>query len=94
MTKADLVSHVAAETSTTRAAAERMVGAVFSAIADALARDEPVAIAGFGKFAVRDRAAREGRNPRTGEPVAVPASKVPAFKPGKTLRDAVNRERA
>ncbi|MDD9984380.1 MAG: HU family DNA-binding protein [Gammaproteobacteria bacterium] len=92
MNKAELVSHVAAETSTTRAAAERMVGAVFSAIADALARDEPVAIAGFGRFALRSRAAREGRNPRTGEPVAVAASKVPAFKPGKTLRDAVNRE--
>ena len=90
MTKAELVSHVAAETSTAKAAAERMVGAVFSAIADALARDEPVAIAGFGKFAVRSRAAGQGRNPRTGEPIAVPASKVPSFKPTKTLRDAVN----
>jgi len=90
MTKAELVSHVAAETSTTRAAAERMVGAVFTAIADALARDEPVAIAGFGKFVVRGRAARQGRNPRTGEPVAVSASKVPSFKPAKTLRDAIN----
>ena len=91
--KADLVSHVVAETSTTKAAAERMVGAVFSAIAGALARDEPVAIAGFGKFVVRDRAARRGRNPRTGEPVAVPASKVPSFKPAKALRDAVNKQR-
>ena len=90
MNKAELVSHVAAETSTTKPAAERMVGAVFSAIADALARDEPVAIAGFGKFAVRGRTARQGRNPRTGEPVAVPALKVPSFKPAKTLRDAVN----
>ena len=89
MNKADLVSH-ATETSTTRAAAERMVGAVFSAIADALARDEPVANAGFGKFAVRSRAARQGRNPRTGEPVVVPASKVPSFKPAKAFRDAVN----
>ena len=92
MNKADLVSHVAAETSTTRAAAERMVGSVFSAIADALAGDEPVAIAGFGKFALRSRPAREGRNPRTGEPIAVPASKVPAFKPAKALRDAVERD--
>ena len=71
MNKAELVSHVAAETSTTWADAERMVGAMFSAIADTLARDEPVAIAGFGKFAVRARAARQGRNPRN---VAVPAS--------------------
>ena len=91
MTKAELVSHVAAETSTTRATAERMVGAVFIAIGDALARDEPVAIPGFGKFDVRDRAARQGRNPRTGEPIAVPASSVPSFKPAKALRDAVHQ---
>ena len=83
MTKAVLVSHVAAKTSTTWAAAERMVGAAFSAIVDALSRDEAVATAGFGKFAVRGRAARQGRNPRTGEPVAIPASKVPSFKPAK-----------
>ena len=90
MNKAELVSHVAAESSTTRAAAERTVGAVFSAIADALARDESIGIAGFGKFAVRGRTARQGRNPRTGEPVAAPASKIPSFKPAKALRDAVH----
>ena len=90
MNKAELASHVAAETSATRAAAERMVGAVFSAIGDALARDEPVAIAGFGKFAVRSRAARTGRNPQTGEPVDIAASKVPSFKAAKALRDAVD----
>ena len=90
MNKNDLVSHVAAETSATRATAERMVGAVFSAIADALARDEPVAIAGFGKFVIRGRAARQGRNPQTGEPVAIAASRVPSFKVAKALRDAVN----
>ena len=90
MNKAELVTHVATEASVTKATAERLVGAVFSAIADALARDEPVAIAGFGRFAVRSRAARQRRNPRTGEPVAVPASKVPSFKPGQTLRDALN----
>ena len=61
MTKAELVSHVAAETATTRTAAERMVGTVCSAIADALARDEPVAIAGFRRFAARARAATEER---------------------------------
>ena len=64
MNKADLVSHVAAETSVTRTTAERMVGAVVTAIGDALARGEPVAIAGFGKFATRSRAARRGRNPQ------------------------------
>ena len=90
MNKAELVSHVAAETSATGAAAERTVSAVFSAIAGALTRGEPVAIAGFGKFAVRSRVGRQGRNPRIGEPVAVPALKVPSFKPAKALRDAVN----
>lgn len=90
MTKAELVSHVAAETSTTRAAAEWMVGTVFSAIDHALTRDEPVAIAGFGKFAARCRPARQGRNPQTAESVAVPASKVASFKSAKALRDAVN----
>ena len=90
MTEADLVSHVADETFTVRAATDRMVGAMFSAIAEALAREEPVVIAGFGKFAVRRHTARQRRNPRTGEPVTVPASKVPSFKPAKALRDAVN----
>ena len=90
MNKAELVSHVAAETSTTTAAAERMVDAVFSAIHSALARDESVAIAGFGKFAVRNRSAHQGRNLRTGQPVAVPASKVQSFKPAKALRYAVS----
>ena len=90
MNKAELVTHVANEASVTRATTERLVGAVFSAIADALAREEPVAIAGFGTFATRSRAARRGRNPRTGEPVAVPASTVPSFKAAKALREAVN----
>ena len=67
-----------------------MVSVMFSAIADALARDEPVAIVGFGQFALRSRAARQGPNPRPGEPVAVPASKAPSFKPANALRDAVN----
>ena len=81
MNKNDLISHVAAETSATRTGAERMVAAVFSAIGDALARNEPVSIAGFGKFVMRNRgAARAGRNPQTGEPVvAIAASRVPAI---------------
>ena len=74
----------------TKATADRLVGDVFSAIADALVRDGTVAIAGFGKFAVSSRAARAGRNPRTGAPVALAASKMPSFKPAKALRDAVN----
>ena len=90
MNKNDLGSHVAAETSATGATAERIVAAVFSAIGDALARDEPVTIAGFGKFAIRSRAERLSRNPQTGEPVAIAASRVPSFKAAKALRDAVN----
>ena len=90
MNKAELTAHVAAETSVTRATADSLVGAVFSAIADALARDETVAIAGFGKFELRSRPARTGRNPRTGAPVAIAALRAPSFKPAKALRDAVN----
>ena len=90
MNKAELTAHVAAETSVTRATADSLVRAVFSAIADALARDETVAIAGFGKFELRSRPARTGRNPRTGAPVAIAASRAPSFKPAKALRDAVN----
>lgn len=90
MTKAHLVSHVAAETSTIRVAAEQMVGAVFSATAEALARDEPVTTSGFGKSAVRGRAAGQERSSRTPEPVAGPASKVPSFKRAQVLHDTVN----
>lgn len=90
MNKAQLATHVAAERSMTRAAADRLVGAVFAAIADALARDEPVTIAGFGKFDTRSRGARTGRNPATGEPVAIAASRAPSFKAARALRDALN----
>ncbi len=90
MTRNELAARIAAETSVTRASAERTVAAVFSTIADALANDEPVTIAGFGKFTTRIRAARTARNPRTGEPVDIAASKAPSFKAAKALRDAVN----
>ena len=90
MTKAELFSRVTTAASTIGAAVKWMVGAVVSAFADTLARDEPVAIAGFGHSAVRGRAARQGRNSRNGEPGAVPASKVPSFKPAKALRSAAN----
>ncbi len=64
--------------------------AVLETITDALKAGEKVAISGFGSFEVRDRAAREARNPQTGETIHVAASKAPAFKPGKALKDAVN----
>ena len=90
MTRNDLAARLAAERSVTRADAERMVAAVFSAIGDALARDEAVTIAGFGKFVTRSRAARQGRNPQTGDPLTIAASKAPSFKAAKALRAAVN----
>ena len=90
MNKSDLSSHLAAHASLSRTEASFVVNAVFSAIADALARGEPVAIAGFGTFTTRTRAARQGRNPRTGEPVDIPASKIPSFKAAKALREAID----
>ena len=93
MNKTQLASHVAADLTLTRAEADRMVAAVFAAIGDALARDETVVIAGFGTFSTRTRDARRGRNPRTGEAIDIAASRAPAFKAGKTLREAVNKSR-
>ena len=89
MNKSDIVSRVAAQASLSRAAADNVVNAVFTAIGDGLARDETVAIAGFGAFSIKQRPARSGRNPRTGEPITIAASAVPAFKASKALRDVV-----
>ena len=89
MNKSELSSHVAGQASLSKAQGGEVVDAVFSAIADALARDEIVVIPGFGTFSTKSREARQGRNPRTGESIAIAASKSPSFKAGKTLRDAV-----
>ena len=90
MTKSELSTQVAAQASLTKASADAAVNAVFAAITDALANGETVTLTGFGTFSVRTRGARQGRNPRTGESIAIAASNVPAFKAGKVLRDAVN----
>ena len=90
MTRSELCARVAAATSLSKADAVAATGAVFSAIADALARGEAVSIARFGTFTTRERAARRGRNPRTGEAVHIAASRVPAFRTAQALRDAVN----
>ena len=90
MNKSDLVGHVAGETGLRRPAAEAAVNAVLSCISGSLARGEAVSLIGFGTFSARRRPARTARNPRTGETMAVPASTVAAFKPGKSLKDAVN----
>ena len=90
MNKSELSARVAEAASMSRTEADTALTAMCSIIADALAAAETVAIAGFGTFSTRRREARKGRNPRTGESIAIPASNVPAFKAGKTLRDAVN----
>ena len=84
-----MVSHVAARASLSKVGAAAAVDAVFEAIQDALAREESIAITGFGTFSTTSRPARTGRNPRTGESIDIAASTVPSFKAGKTLRDAV-----
>ncbi len=89
MKKADLAQMVQDELQGTRAQAERLVQMLFDAIAGELAKGGTVDVAGFGKFEARARAAREARNPRTGEAVQVAATTVPKFKASKTLKDTV-----
>ena len=90
MKKSDISARVAHQAGVSNSSAAVAVDAVFAAIAEALAKEEDVQIAGFGTFATRSRPARTGRNPRTGESLEIAASKTPAFKAGKALRDAVN----
>ncbi|MFC5355433.1 HU family DNA-binding protein [Azospirillum himalayense] len=89
MNKNDLVAHVADAVGLSKTDATKAVDAVFGSIADSLKNGEEVRLVGFGTFAVSERAASEGRNPRTGEKIAIPASKQPKFKPGKTLKDGL-----
>jgi integration host factor subunit beta len=91
MTRAELVDDVAHQSSLTRRQSEVIVDAVFSAILDSLRRGDKIELRGFGSFRIRQRGSRSGRNPKTGEGVLVPPRKVPFFKPGKELRDLVNR---
>jgi DNA-binding protein HU-beta len=90
MNKNDLIDSVAERTSLAKSDAARAVEAVLSALTEAMQKGESVTISGFGTFATKLRAARTGRNPRTGEAIAIPASRVPGFKAGKGLKDAVN----
>lgn len=90
MNKAELIDSVAETSDISKAAATRAVDAVLDNITGALKKDEQVTLVGFGTFTVRDRAARTGRNPQTGEAIQIKASRVPGFKPGKALKDAVN----
>jgi DNA-binding protein HU-beta len=89
MNKADLVSKVAESTELSKKDVSKAVEAVFESIAEALQSGEKVQLVGFGNFEVRERSARKGRNPQTGEEIEIPASKVPAFKPGKALKEGI-----
>ena len=90
MNKAGMVDRLAARTGLGKSAAKKAVDGVFAVIGDALVDGEEVRIAGFGTFGTRSRPARTGRNPSTGEAVSISASMSPTFKPGKTLKNAVN----
>jgi DNA-binding protein HU-beta len=89
MTKADLVSKIAGDGGITKAQAEKAVDGFVAAVTDSLATGDKVTLVGFGTFSVGARTEREGRNPRTGEKITIPASKVVKFKPGKSLSDKV-----
>lgn len=89
MGKTELVNAVVEKTGLSKKDATSSVEATFSSITDSLAKGEKVSLIGFGNFEVRERSARKGRNPQTGAEIDIAASKAPAFKPGKALKDAV-----
>lgn len=91
MNKTELVSSIAEKADLTKKDAERALSAFFSSVEEALVRGEKVQLVGFGTFEVRERKARMGRNPQTGEEIQIDASKVPAFKAGKALKEAVDK---
>ena len=90
MNKAELIDAVAESADLSKASAGRALDAAIDAITSALKKGDNVTLVGFGTFSVRSRAARLGRNPRTGEEIQLKASKVPGFKAGKALKDAIN----
>ena len=91
MTKAELIERVAVATDVTKKQAEAIVDTVFDAIVRSLKEGQKIELRGFGSFRLRERGARMGRNPKTGVKVAVPAKKIPYFKPGKELKELINR---
>ena len=90
MTKADLIDEVAKNSDLSKKDAEVIVQSVLDSIVESLKGGEKVELRGFGSFRLRERASRQGRNPKTGEKVFVPAKKVPHFKPGKDLKELIN----
>jgi integration host factor subunit beta len=92
MTKAELVDEVARSVQLTKKQAETIVNIVFDSIVDSLRAGEKIELRGFGSFRLRNRKSRLGRNPKTGAKVDVPSKKIPYFKPGKELKELINRE--
>lgn len=90
MNKSELIDAIAASADLSKAAAGRALDAMVESVTTALKEGDQVSLVGFGSFQVKDRAARTGRNPRTGEEIQIAAAKVPSFKAGKALKDAVN----
>ncbi len=90
MKKSDLVDAIAGKAGVSKVQVQQTIDDIFELIADSLTKGEKIDLRGFGTFSVRQSAARAGHNPRTGEPIQLPARKVPNFKPGKDLKDRVN----
>lgn len=90
MNKTELIDAIAVGADISKASAARALDSMLEAVTDSLRKGDQVALVGFGTFAVKDRAARTGRNPQTGEEIKIAAAKVPGFKPGKALKDACN----
>ncbi len=90
MNKAELIDAIADSADLSKASAGRALDAALDTITNSMKKGDTVTLVGFGTFSVRKRAARSGRNPRTGETINIQAAKVPAFKPGKALKDALN----
>ena len=90
MNKSDLIDNIAQRADISKAAATRSLDALIDAVTETLARNGSVTLVGFGTFTATQREARSGRNPRTGETIQIEGAKVPKFKPGKALKDALN----
>jgi len=88
--KSELVDAIASGADISKASAGRALDTVIGTITESLKKGDPVALVGFGTFSVKDRAARQGRNPQTGATIQIPAARVPGFKAGKGLKEAVN----
>jgi DNA-binding protein HU-beta len=89
--KAELISVMAEKSGLTKKDSEKALNSFIEAVEEALVKGEKVQLVGFGTFEVRERSARKGRNPQTGEEIDIPAASVPAFKAGKALRESINK---